>query len=124
MEKLSDEHLKAVDDLIKKYRSFTLKQLNLMHSANGCKVSNLPAILTRFGTYQCTLCKSVAVDLIWYNCNKCIHGGRFEYECLGHKTYDAIGEARTTRELLNAFRKRADYLEGLLNEYHKEVNHA
>jgi hypothetical protein len=115
----SPQNVKELIELIKRYESITLKEIAIDidkdEYIDGRKIARR---LTGFGSIEtCTLCQKVGYDSINDNpfCNHCV----FEHplgctssdvnnEC--NKTYFAIFNAESPKELLQAFHNRAKYL--------------
>jgi len=117
------KNIKAAKKLIEKYREITIEDMNL-----NIPVKYLANTLTGFGSYQtCTLCtntlpwntltpsnlkRQIACDLCIYYVNE-NHRPAVMY-CTDHITYQNIVNARTKKQLLKAFKERADYIEKIL----------
>ena len=112
-------NVEAAKELIKKYRSFSVKNIKDMEniSTGGYGYSyghNMAIFLTGFGSYlNCTLCKAVS-----YDCRFCIYDGIKSYgHCFNnqHKfSYYEIDKAETPYQLWLAFRRRANHIEKYL----------
>ena len=99
--------------LIKRYKSITLEEIENIWVVD---VAYTAYKLTGFGSSNtCTLCIA-AKD----NCDKCVYRHKHTYARCNthdnHLSYDAIYNARTPQELLNAFRERAKRMEEILTE--------
>ncbi len=134
MKTLTEQHLKAVKELIAKYRSITLKDIEfyrpqcLPNSRIDWKgntlYSGIANILTGYGsTTTCSLCISTntkSKDCIYFNFSDFKEDGG-AYCRYGNpelvRTYYNIGNAESPQELLDAFRERANLLEKYLTEY-------
>lgn len=102
------KNLAEFKELIKRYKTITLDEI---------KEENMSlAELTGFGsTSTCQLCQAIKA-----NCKYCVYGkawrdrcGCPSYRCTtgkNRKTYDAIENAITPKELLKAYRNRAKHL--------------
>jgi hypothetical protein len=110
------ENLKEFKELILRYESITLEEIQKISkirwiAINGNNIAGNS--LTGFGSKStCTLC--VAVNGY---CDKCIYSsltGNSFAGCTDDFTYSSIGNADTSEKLLNAFRKRAEYMRNLL----------
>lgn len=134
--KLLQKHIVAVRELIKRYRTITLKEIN-GHVLDGDQDDDCFDLgaLTGFGHFDlCTLCQTTAskayrkAQLQFVpDCSKCIYR---EYIARGSapctapgngETYYAIKYAKTAEGLLSAFRARADHLENILKRYEEEL---
>ena len=110
--------------LIEKYRSISLKDIKAVSvriaNKRGLHVLDGAETLTGFGKInKCILCKPIGNPP--FDCTGCIHyeltGRPHSFSpCTGTKFYDDISKATTPTKLRNAFRRRADYIEKLLEE--------
>jgi len=118
------KNLDAAKQLVNEYRSITLEQIEKVadniDSDDGFGLSVLRNI-TGFGSINtCILCSAMGHPLP-ERCEGCIHSffeNGYEncdgYMCVIDKTYDDIESSKSACELLNAVRKRADYLDSLI----------
>lgn len=115
---MKPQNIKEAKALVIKYRSITLNDIKkLKYDHNMMYVSEL---LTGFGSHgSCTLCVVIGGnESRTQNCKYCIYG--MSNGCLKKnniKTFDAIVNAITPTTLRNAFRKRADHIELILESY-------
>ncbi len=124
-------NLKEAKELVEKYRSITLEQIteywNSMSVAEQFSKAEKKKMLKRltgFGqaTY-CSLCKQIYLS----NCETCIYEIITDSVCYAgdnSSTYRKIADFTSCTELLQAYRKRADYLQSLIDIAEKEVNNA
>jgi hypothetical protein len=115
-------NIKEFKELRDRYNSITLEEIeNIFKECD----ENRAYYLTGFGNDRsCTLCKSAREG---YNCEKCIwwwynpiKNNSFDATCQYMKlakTYYAIDEANTPKELLKAFRNRAKLMTEVINKY-------
>lgn len=118
---MEPENIKAFKDLIEKYENITLEEIQkewkLLRNATG---DDIAPELTGFGSQcTCTLCRAVKEY-----CTKCVYFRRrrddFMYCCntgRNAKTYDDIENAKTSEELLKAFRQRAKHMKKAYSKY-------
>jgi hypothetical protein len=116
--------IEAARELIKKYRSITLEELekikcskNIYFEYGRAKARKL----TGFSSWDCQLCIAVRDD-----CSQCIYGesdghGRSCYVSANKQTYFDIVNAKTDEELLIAIKNRADHIESILNKLEQGV---
>lgn len=107
-------NLQEAKNLVKVYRSITKEEL-LEHYDDDEPKNTLTSI-TNFGTHSCHLCSST--PNAWNTCKGCIYEVKYhdKFACLD-ETYFRIVDASNIDELLEAIRKRADYLESIIKEY-------
>lgn len=108
-------NLKEAKELLEKYKSITLKQLEDAY-LNGDKGHRILFKITGFGvTNYCMLCLSVNGI-----CNDCIYSFRIESEndipCVD-KIYNEMHRASSAEELFNALQKRISYLTHVIEWY-------
>lgn len=122
-------NLSEAKDLVKRYRKITLKQIEQIKEkyqwSDYTFAINTLNILTGFGsTSTCHLCKSLNINEYGFSrCKQCIYGYNSnrlrssrppcEYG-KEHKSYYAIYNAKTAKELIKAVKNRANVLEGLI----------
>ena len=109
------KNLKEAKELLEKYKSITLEQLEAMYS-KGDKGHKILFKITGFGTTNsCMLCLSVNEI-----CDDCIYSFRIYNEndvpCLD-KIYEEMSEATSAEELFNALQKRISYLTHIIEWY-------
>lgn len=113
-------NLKETKELIEKYRSITVSDIN---EANRNTPYYALSDLTGFGSIvNCILCKKVTnqtTELV--DCVYCIHNDDLfiGYPCVNNYSYQKLSQCNTVNvnELLDALKVRADYLEELLNKH-------
>ena len=78
---------------------------------------NIMESLTGFGTWKCPICNAVKHD-----CEECFHSeNSFDsVPCTDSPTYHNIDRAKTPRELLQALKERAIYIEELISKIEKK----
>ena len=98
--------------LIERYKTVTLEEIAKVFKRHERKSLKLSKI-TGFG-YQntCTLCRACDGEGYYINCLLCVYG--HSYGCTDDETYINIESAKTSEELLAAYRARAAYMETLL----------
>lgn len=125
------KNIKETEELILRYRSITLEEIkntkinnvedihndNMMHWKRAEK-------LTGFGHIDlCTLCKACEDKDGRLDCRTCIHKLHAKQSngirCAIHHTFDAISHSKSNKQLLKAFKDRADYLEKLVDDYYR-----
>ena len=127
------KNIDAAIQLISRYRSVTLEEIESKwghHSKNMntlfwefSKSTNCANLLTGFhNTESCTLCKAVnfSFDSKEDSCTLCVY--KKHQGCTKHKTFKDIEKAESPSELLQAFRKRADYIENVVRKLKIETN--
>lgn len=113
---MSEECIKAALELVDKYRSITLEDLEAYQIGEDEDIWESLANITGFGyTDKCPICLSVNRE-----CNQCIYSFRRTlrenwYYCCDNYTSDDIYNANSYEELLDAIKNRADYIEDLVN---------
>jgi len=109
------KNIKAAKKLIKKYRSITVEDIKKAHEEFPFQV--IANRLTGIGDYEaCPLCTSIN-----HNCEICIYQG-FN-QCTHDEnafTYFRIQSATNPRQLVIAFKARADHIENLLTQWEDE----
>lgn len=107
--------------LVEKYRELADTEEQDLTVPYG-HIDGLKTRLTGFGSSGCTLCQAVDVDYSGRTqCVQCFHShGRKDKqicctEGVAGKTFRAIDNADLWDELRVAYKKRADYIEQLLN---------
>lgn len=118
------KNLEAAKELVKKYRSISLQDIKNVVEDKGDQWYNMESILhniTGFGdTKTCMLCKAIG-NVVSYGCAGCIYynlanSEDCRYPCTSHPSYEDIEDASDPYDLFLAIRRRADYLENLINE--------
>lgn len=115
---LNKESIKAALELVDKYRSITLEDLeaNPINEEDGEDIWESLSKITGFGYKdKCPICLSVNRE-----CNECIYsfGRVLRYSwnyCCDNSTSEDIYDANSYEELLDAIKNRADYIEDLVN---------
>lgn len=111
------KNLSEFKALIERYESITLEEIEKKseHTMSGRSIitSDVRERLTGFGYKKtCSLCKGC-----YYDCNGCIYSiDDHAMNCIkgnNKSTYDAIEEATTPSELLEAFRNRAKHMRSI-----------
>ena len=104
------KNIKEARSLIKRYETITLEEI---HGAFVSEKNTYIAkkLLTGFGSLgTCTLCirvSSLCYDCIYEREKACMYGNN-------EKTYNAIENAKTPEELLEAYRNRAKHIINIL----------
>ncbi len=107
-------NIKEAEELIKKYREITLKEIDDYESIDLI-ADEIATELTGIGsTSNCTLCKKVKVD-----CSRCIYYEKNSEKanCIANNnedTYEYILNVIEPNDLLKAFKDRANHIEKLL----------
>lgn len=110
------KNLKEAKELLEKYKSITLKQLEKYYEKDpilsGFDILNK---ITGFGnTASCILCKAVNEG-----CVNCIYSFRIDersFPCID-KIYIEMNRATSAEELFNAIQKRISYLTHVIEWY-------
>ena len=110
------KNLAEFKKLIERYREITLEDIEESfaignhHYPRGIDMETIANLLTGFGSVgTCSLC--LPINGV---CKKCAWGPR-KWGCMKHDTYKYIDNiAKTPSELLDAFKKRSDYMEEYL----------
>jgi len=118
------KNLKEFKALIKKYRSITPERIENAYKKipitcgnvfDGGKVAQ---VLTGFGRVSsCTLCISINKRSIFSPCQGCVYNELTLNDCYrgeGKESYYKIRHTNSPKQLIEAFEKRADYMEDLL----------
>ena len=104
------KNLKEFKELIERYESITLEEIEEVWGDNSCGESVAQELTGFSGVKTCTLCKSVRS-----NCSECVYKERgWCYKSVNKETYYAISDASTPTELLEAFRNRAKHMRTLI----------
>lgn len=105
-------NLQEAKNLVEVYRSITREELQEYYDEPKDALTRI----TNFGTRSCHLCS--ATPDAWISCKGCIYEVKYhdKFACLD-ETYFRIVDASNINELLEAIRKRADYLESLIKEF-------
>lgn len=114
---MSEECIKAALELVAKYRSITLEDLESQPIDDEWEdIWESLSKITGFGYKdRCPICLSVNNE-----CNQCIYSFRralrenWNY-CCDNSTSEDIYDANSYEELLDAIKNRADYIEDLVN---------
>lgn len=118
------KNIKAAEELIEKYESITLEDINTFKS-DDLQFDEIANKITGFGYVKsCTLCKVVNKRDKMFNpeyCKLCIYGfnNKIFMPCFkGYNkyTYYNIEKAHTAKGLLNAFKARAKHIRKLLKD--------
>jgi len=124
MDKKNIKNLKEFKALIKKYRSITPMHIDI--SCNEVVIINgnvfdgtrIAFFLTGFGKISsCTLCIAINKRSVFSDCDGCVYDELTVTCCYrgnNKETYNSIKSAKNSKQLLKAFRDRADYMENLL----------
>ena len=112
------QNIKEAEELLIKYRSITLEDLNSI----SIHTKNKLTIITGFGSLNtCTLCVALGGD--YCNCNNCIYSIIIDDEIvcycfndIAKDTYQKIMDAKSDEELIIAINNRADFLESILKQ--------
>lgn len=119
------ENLKEFKELIKKYESITLEDINNAniseYDSNDSPFGRFKAEeLTGFSSLGCTLCVPIKV-----NCSLCVWEGLDNnFPCCdgdNEPTYNNIYYAKDDEQLLKAFKERAKYMRKVLNDKDIEI---
>ena len=109
------KNLKEAKELLEKYKSITLEQLEQKYKKfPGYNGNLIMRTFTDFGTIYCILCKSVNGY-----CSKCIYSFRDEKptpQCVD-LIYKEMESAESAEELFNAIQKRISYLTHVIEWY-------
>lgn len=124
--KFKPENLKEFKNLLERYRTITLEEINEVWESTNHDSDDTLKALTGFGyATTCNLC-----NVIDRNCSKCIWSRGREckspyspFWCVNNsKTYNKIEHFATPEELLLAYRNRAKYMiQFLKRHYNIEV---
>jgi hypothetical protein len=120
------KNLDAAIKLVKDYRAVKKEDIEDVLGENEWDdPEEILRDVTGFGhKYSCPLCRGCNGE-----CTLCIHSLDTEYfklpkkdheypaPCIFHPTYDAICNAESVQQLLDALSARADYLETLIDKY-------
>jgi len=124
---MKPKNIEEAKALVERYESITIEEieaeLNVRKNWGLTRYS-----LTGFGHVKtCSLCLKVGNNGSGDpNCNDCIYSNAgFYYTC--HKrenteTYDDIGNANTSSDLLQAYRNRAEHIKSILKRFEDENN--
>ena len=108
-------NIEATKTLIKRYKTITLKEITAEF-----KINSRPAKkLTGFGDSDtCTLCLAIPFDrpTACFKCIHCLIDRGNGWMCLEGRHHD-IQYAKSPKELRDAYRERAKYLQSLLDKY-------
>jgi hypothetical protein len=110
------KNLKGAKELLEKYKSITLKELQEKYkrhpSWDGKSVMNS---ITEFGTIYCPICAEVL-----NGCENCIYSFRvvnsWDIPCMDI-IYKEMEKATSAEELFNAIQKRISYLTHVIEWY-------
>ena len=109
------KNLKAAKELLEKYKSITLEQLEQKYKSRPYyKGKLIMSVFTGFGTKYCILCQSVIGA-----CSDCIYSFRSEKSIPQCKDiiYKEMENATSAEELFNAIQKRISYLTHVIEWY-------
>lgn len=129
---MNEQNIKNIPEaktLVKQYRKITIKKLEKLQEEHQWSdrsfSTNALHEITGFGSIStCNLCKSLNINEYGFSrCKQCIYGYNSnrlrssrppcEYG-KEHKSYYAIYNAKTAKELIKAVKNRANVLEGLI----------
>ena len=108
------KNIEAAKELLEKYKSITLEQLEQEYRKRIlCRGNLIMSNITNFGTIFCVLCTSAG------NCNNCIYSFRINEQRLPCKDiiYKKMENATSAEELYNAIQKRISYLTHIIEWY-------
>ena len=109
------KNLEAAKELVKKYNSITIKVIEKAFIKEGQISEYAMLSLTGYGNNStCSLCIAVK-----RNCDHCIYVKITNTSCINGKnenTYYNIKEAESPTEILEAVKKRAKYLQSLIDQ--------
>ncbi|HOG38243.1 MAG TPA: hypothetical protein PLD95_02110 [bacterium] len=114
------KNIDELKSLIETYETISLEDIKKVWSSifnKKNKKSDYPGRdvaknITGFGTFSCILCVKVKKQ-----CHYCVYGEYIGCILFSHKeTYKNISEAKTSKQLYNAFRKRAKHLREYFND--------
>jgi len=124
----SKANIQAARNLVKRYREITIDDITkglrslspngYLSDERGSYIGRIQELLTGFGrAATCPLCISTtAKTSMGLNCSLCIYSEMCGCRIFSNrKTYDTIKNASTPTTLRNAYRKRADHIEKILN---------
>lgn len=109
------KNLKAAKELLEKYKSITLEELEQKYKKYpGYKGKLIMSTFTSFGTIYCILCQSVIGV-----CSNCIYSFRKKKSIPQCKDtiYKEMENATSAEELYNALQKRISYLTHIIEWY-------
>lgn len=109
MKEINGKQVKAVKDLIKRYESITIEEIKERCFAYGIDMAK--QMLTGFGTLKCPICQTVNI-----NCEVCIYYILRKQKCSYESTFIEIDIAVIPKELLQAYKNRANFLRQLLTD--------
>lgn len=109
------KNLKAAKELLEKYKSITLEQLEKEYKKYTFILGKqIMFNITDFGSILCIICKSAS-----NNCSNCIYSFRDEnsvFQCMDI-IYKEMSYAKSAEELFNAIQKRISYLTHIIEWY-------
>ena len=119
---MKPRNIKEFKALVERYESITLEEIeekwipSLNGRYNGYRVARN---ITGFGTTNtCSLCKAVTSEAGYNICIDCVYESNEACHAReNNKTYDMIFEAKTSKQLLSAFRARAKHLRKTYPQY-------
>lgn len=113
-------NIDALKKLVERYETITLEEIEAVQSKK---------LLTGFGFYyDCILCSSIYDQIGKNDCSRCVYAStltscELNTPCYSgsHKdTYKAIQDARTSKELFDAYKARAKYIRETFSQYLQE----
>ena len=114
---MKPKNIKEFQELVERYETVSLDEIKDKWVEESFYPS--ASFITGFGQYDsCILCKKVKTTAFYTNCDKCVYG--VECGCVNElnvKTYNAIEDAKTPKQLLKAFRNRAKHLRKTYPQY-------
>lgn len=109
-------NLKEAKELLEKYKSITLEQLeNYFKSYPFLKGKDILNRITNFGTIDCLICEGARCF-----CENCIYSFRIKNKWntpCKDIIYREMAEATSAEELFNALQKRISYLTHVIEWY-------
>ena len=110
------KNLKEAKELLEKYKSITLKELQEKYKRHPYwKGKRVMSSITEFGTIYCPICQGVSNV-----CEKCVYSFRitnkWDIPCMDI-IYKEISNATSAEELFNAIQKRISYLTHIIEWY-------
>ena len=109
------KNLKEAKELLEKYKSITLEQLEQRYKKfPNSKGKFIMQTFTNFGTVGCILCESV--NGVCSNCIYSFRNERHNLQCMDI-IYKEMEKATSAEELFNATQKRINYLTHIIKWY-------
>ena len=109
-------NLKGAKELLEKYKSITLKELQEKYKRHPSWTGqNVMKSITKFGTIYCPICAEVS-----NGCENCIYSFRivngWDIPCMDI-IYKEMENAASAEELFNAIQKRISYITHVIEWY-------